>query len=450
MCNLERSKTLSQSPKVFVLDTSVLLSEGSKALFNYEQNEVVIPLAVIEELESKRNEPVIGRFARDVLRTIEELNVKSNGAINSGVVSNAPNGIIRTEINHVENKWLPDVYKRDTRNDTRIITVAGNLLKEGRDVTVVSKDISLRLKANVILPELKAIPYNKAESISGAWTGIEEIMIEDEAINQLHKNSMISLPEAREANSPANTGVILTPYGNSKHTTLGIMDVNGNVRKTSQNKEVFGVKGRSVGQKIAINYLTDPEMSIVSLGGKAGTGKTMLAVASGLEQTMESHLYKKITVFRPLYAVGGQELGYLPGDANAKMDPWGDAIFDSIESAGRNVVEGIKERGVLEILPITNIRGRTFNETFIIVDEAQNLDTPTLLTILSRVGENSKIVFSWDGAQRDNPLLDQHDGIVNLIDLLRNEEVFAHVSLMKSERSKVAEIASNILERYLS
>lgn len=441
---------MSQSPKVYVLDTSVLLSEGSKALFHYGQDEVVIPLAVIEELESKRNEPAIGRFARDVLRTIEELNVKSNGAINTGVTSNAPDGIIRTEINHVDNKWLPEVYKRDTRNDTRIITVAGNLCKEGRDVTIVSKDISLRLKANVIMAELKAEPYHKDDSVSGSWTGIEEILIEDEAINLLHQNKVLSLPDARKESSPANTGVILSPYGNPKHTTLGVMDSKGVIRKTSQNKEVFGVKGRSVGQKIAINYLVDPNMSIVSLGGKAGTGKTMLAVAAGLEQTLETNIYKKITVFRPIYAVGGQELGYLPGDASTKMDPWGDAIFDSIESTGTNVIDGIKERGILEILPVTNIRGRTFNDTFILVDEAQNYDTPTLLTILSRVGVNSKIVFSWDGAQRDNPMLEQHDGIVNLIDLLSKEEVFAHVSLMKSERSQVAEIASNILERYLS
>lgn len=411
---------------------------------------MVIPLAVIEELEAKRNEPTIGRFARDVLRTIEELNVKSNGAINSGVVSNAPGGIIRTEINHVDNKWLPEVYKRDTRNDTRIITVAGNLCKDGRDVTVVSKDISLRLKANVIMPELKAEPYHKDDSVSGSWTGIEEILIEDEAIKRLHTDKAISIDNAKDENLPANTGVILSPYGNPKHTTIGVMDSKGTVRVSSQNMEVFGVKGRSIGQKIAINYLMNKDMSIVSLGGKAGTGKTMLAVAAGLEQTLEKNIYKKITVFRPIYAVGGQELGYLPGDANTKMDPWGDAIFDSIESAGKNVIDGIKERGILEIIPVTNIRGRTLNDTFILVDEAQNYDTPTLLTILSRVGENSKIVFSWDGAQRDNPRLDKNDGIVNLIDMLRKEEIFAHVSLMKSERSKVAEIASNILENYLS
>lgn len=440
---------MSQSRKVFVLDTSVLLSEGAKALRNYGQDEVVIPLVVIEELESKRNEPIIGRFARDVLRTLEKLNLESNGNINSGVVVNKPHGIVRTEINHVKDiSWLPEFYKADRRNDTRIITVAGNLKKDGRDVTIVSKDLSLRLKANVILPELNTAAYESSESISGSYVGIKDILVDKGLIDEFHKNRSVNSPLGKDASDPANTGILLTPYG-SKNTSIGVQNHKGIIHKIKDDRVVFGVKARSAGQKLAVEYLTNRDIEIVSLGGKAGTGKTLLAVSAGLEQVMESRDFKKITVFRPLYAVGGQELGFLPGTEEEKMNPWAAAIFDSIEKNGQHIIDEIKDRNIMEVLPVTNIRGRTFNDGFLIVDEAQNLDTLTLLTILSRVGENSKIVFSWDGAQRDNHLIDRNDGIVNVVDMLRDETNFAHVSLMKSERSRVAEIASNILEKYL-
>jgi PhoH-like ATPase len=446
----ERSKTLIQSPKVFVLDTSVLLSEGAKALRNYGQDEVVIPLVVIEELESKRNEPIIGRFARDVLRTLEELNIKSGGKINTGVVVNEPEGIVRTEINHIKDiTWLPDFYKSDRRNDTRIITVAGNLFKEGQDVTIVSKDLSLRLKANVILPELKTAAYENKETISGSYIGVKELMVDQETITRFHSDKTIASPVKKTSEDPSNTGVVLRPYGNESHSSIGVQDSKGIIRKIQEKKQVFGVTARSAGQKLAVEYLTNKDIEIVSLGGKAGTGKTLLAVSAGLEQVMESHDFKKIKVFRPLYAVGGQELGYLPGTEEEKMDPWAAAIFDSIEANGSRIIDEIKDRKILEVVPVTNIRGRSFNDSFIVVDEAQNFDTVTLLTILSRVGQNSKIVFSWDGAQKDNHLIGRNDGIVSLVDMLKQEPSFAHVSLMKSERSKVAEIASNILEQYL-
>lgn len=436
-----------KSRKIFVLDTSVLLSEGSKALRNYGQDEVVIPLVVIEELEGKRNEPIIGRFARDVLRTLEKLN-NSEENINKGVIVNKPAGIVRIEINHSRDiDWLPEYYKNDRRNDTRIITVAGNLFKEGNDVTIVSKDLSLRLKAKVILPELKASSYENSESISGSYVGIENILVDDEKISEFHKNGVTTYPLPDE-NLPANSGVVMTPYSNPRHTTMGIKNSKNVIRKFKDDRSIFGIRPRS-GQKIAAEYLMNPDISIVSLGGKAGTGKTILAVSAALEQVMECNLYHKVKVFRPLYAVGGQDLGFLPGTEEEKMDPWAAAIFDSIEQQGPNVIEEIKAQKRLEVLPVTHIRGRTFNDTFIIVDEAQNLDTLTLLTIISRVGQNSKIALCWDGAQRDNHLIDRNDGIVNVVDILRKEEIFAHVSLMKSERSLVAEIASNALEQYL-
>lgn len=444
----ERSKTLSQNRNIFVLDTSVLLSEGSKALRSYGQDEVVIPLVVIEELEGKRNEPIIGRFARDVLRTLEELSNKDSGHINTGTVVNSPNGTVRIEINHVHDiTWLPDSYKHDRRNDTRIITVAGNLLKEGNDVTLVSKDLSLRLKANVLLPELKTSGYQHKESVSGSTTGVKDIYVYETDIADFHKNGKIDFPITDE-NLPANMGVIMSAYGNERHTSLGIKNSKNVISKFKEDRILFGMKPRS-GQKLAAEYLMNQNIQIVSIGGKAGTGKTLLAVSAALEQTVESSVYHKVKVFRPLYAVGGQDLGFLPGTEEEKMDPWGAAIFDAIEDCKPHTIDMIREQGKLEILPITHIRGRTFNNTFIIVDEAQNLDTLTLLTIISRVGQNSKIVLCWDGAQRDNHLIDRNDGIVTVIDILMKQELFAHISLLKSERSIVAGIASDALEQYL-
>jgi PhoH-like ATPase len=210
------------------------------------------------------------------------------------------------------------------------------------------------------------------------------------------------------------------------------------------------MKPRSAEQRFALNHLMNPEIEIVSLGGRAGTGKTALAMAAALEQILENPdcKYEEIVVFRSPHAVGGQELGYLPGDGGEKMAPWADAIFDALKSfVSEEARKEIGERGLIEVLPMTHIRGRSLANAFVIIDEAQNLELPTLMTAVSRIGKNSKVVMTWDITQRDNLRVGRHNGVVAAVNEMAGEEIFAHTTLVRTERSRVAELASRVLEK---
>jgi PhoH-like ATPase len=212
-------------------------------------------------------------------------------------------------------------------------------------------------------------------------------------------------------------------------------------------RDVFGLHGRSAEQRLAIDMLLDSSVGILSLGGSAGTGKSALALCAGLEAVLERQQHKKIVVFRPLYAVGGQELGYLPGDASEKMNPWGQAIFDTLGAlVSQNVLDEVVDRGLLEILPLTHIRGRSLHDSFVIVDEAQSLERNVLLTVLSRVGQNSRVILTHDVAQRDNLRVGRHDGIASVIESLKGHALFGHITLTRSERSAIAALVTELLE----
>ena len=220
------------------------------------------------------------------------------------------------------------------------------------------------------------------------------------------------------------------------------------VRQVPTDLEAFGIRGRSAQQRIALDLLLDNEVGIVSLGGSAGTGKSALALCAGLEAVLERGEHKRIVVFRPLYAVGGQDLGYLPGSETEKMNPWAQAVYDTLEGVvSDNVLEEIDARGLLEVLPLTHIRGRSLNDSFVIVDEAQSLERNVLLTVLSRLGRNSRVVLTHDVAQRDNLRVGRHDGIQAVIEKLKNNPLFAHITLTRSERSAIAELVTNLLEK---
>lgn len=222
----------------------------------------------------------------------------------------------------------------------------------------------------------------------------------------------------------------------------------GMVRQVPTDLEAFGIRGRSAQQRVALDLLLDNEVGIVSLGGSAGTGKSALALCAGLEAVLERGEHKRIVVFRPLYAVGGQDLGYLPGSETEKMNPWAQAVYDTLEGVvSDNVLEEIDARGLLEVLPLTHIRGRSLNDSFVIVDEAQSLERNVLLTVLSRLGRNSRVVLTHDVAQRDNLRVGRHDGIQAVIEKLKNNPLFAHVTLTRSERSAIAELVTNLLEK---
>lgn len=424
-------------PEVFVLDTSVLLSDPA-AFHRFAEHEVVLPLVVISELEGKRQHPELGWFARQSLRMLDELRV-THGRLDQPVPANDQGGTLRVELNHTDDRVLPPGFRTES-NDARILSVALNLAAEGRQVTLVSKDMPLRVKAASV--GLRADEYRHGQASDPTWTGMAELELTEEQIGQLYAGDALDLGEA--AGLPCHTGLVLHS-GNGSALARVLPDKT--VRLVRGDREAFGLRGRSAEQRIALDLLLDESIGIVSLGGRAGTGKSALALCAGLEAVMERRRHKKVVVFRPLYAVGGQELGYLPGSESEKMSPWAQAVFDTLGAVvHENVMEEVLSRGMLEVLPLTHIRGRSLHDAFVIVDEAQSLERGVLLTVLSRIGQGSRVVLTHDVAQRDNLRVGRHDGVTAVIETLKGHPLFAHVTLSRSERSPIAAMVTDLLE----
>ena len=420
-----------------MLDTSVLLSDP-RAVFRFDEHEVVIPLVVIIELEAKRTHPELGYFARQALRMLDDFRVDF-GRLDERIPLNDEGGTLRIELNHSDLSRLPTGMQLGD-NDTRILAVARNLAAEGRDVVVVSKDLPLRVKASTL--GLQAEEYRAELVLSTGWTGIEEIEVGSSVVNELYDNERIDLDLARDL--PCNTGVVLI---SERGSALARVTADKRLRLVRGDREAFGLHGRSAEQRIALDLLLDPDIGIVSLGGRAGTGKSALALCAGLEAVLERQQHRKVVVFRPLFAVGGQELGYLPGSEHEKMSPWGQAVFDTLGAITTSeVVDEVLDRGMLEVLPLTHIRGRSLHDAFVIVDEAQSLERNVLLTVLSRIGKDSRVVLTHDVAQRDNLRVGRHDGVVAVVEKLKGHPLFAHVTLTRSERSPIAALVTEMLE----
>ncbi|GAA3740040.1 PhoH family protein [Leifsonia bigeumensis] len=432
----DAGEVVRQAEKTYVLDTSVLLSDP-KAIFRFAEHAVVLPVVVISELESKRNDPEIGYFARQALRNLDDLRVKHERldfpvAVGSG-------GSLRVELNHTSMSILPSGLQLGD-NDSRILAVALNLAGDGLNVTVVSKDLPLRVKAASV--GLAAEEYRAELAVDSGWTGMAEIDLGSKDMSKLYDEEALSTRLVSDI--PVNTGLVIH---SERGSALGRVTGPGTVRLVRGDRDIFGLHGRSAEQRLAIDMLLDPELGIVSLGGRAGTGKSALALCAGLEAVLERQQHRKIMVFRPLYAVGGQELGYLPGDAAEKMNPWAQAVFDTLGSVvSQNVLDEVVERGLLEVLPLTHIRGRSLHDAFVIVDEAQSLERNVLLTVLSRIGQNSRVVLTHDVAQRDNLRVGRHDGVASVIETLKGHDLFGHVTLTRSERSDIAALITELLE----
>ncbi|MDA9854059.1 PhoH family protein [Aquiluna sp.] len=421
--------------RTFVLDTSVLLSDP-KALFRFEEHEVVIPIVVINELEKKRNDLEIGYFARKVLRNLDELRQRHERL--DFPVEVGQGGTLRVELNHIDQSILPTGFQLGD-NDSRILAVAANLSNEGFAVTVVSKDLPMRVKASSI--GLRAEEYLH-ELATDEWSGISDLHLPATEMANLYDSEEISHPDAKEM--PINTGLIIH---SERGSALGRVTESKTVKLVRGDREVFGVHGRSAEQRLAIDVLLDQEIGIVSLGGRAGTGKSALALCAGLEAVLERRQHKKIMIFRPLYAVGGQELGYLPGTEGEKMNPWAQAVFDTLGAlVSKEVVEEVVNRGILEVLPLTHIRGRSLHDSFVIVDEAQSLERNVLLTMLSRIGQKSRVILTHDVAQRDNLRVGRHDGIASVVETLKGQPLFSHITLTRSERSEIAALVTDLLD----
>ncbi|HSR25468.1 MAG TPA: PhoH family protein, partial [Candidatus Eisenbacteria bacterium] len=289
---------------------------------------------------------------------------------------------------------------------------------------------------------LSAEEYRGTGTVESGWTGMAEVSVQAELIDAMYESDRVDLAEAREL--PCHTGLVLV---SARGSALGRVTPEKQVRLVRGDRDAFGLHGRSAEQRIALDLLLDPDVGIVSLGGRAGTGKSALALCAGLEAVMERRQHRKVVVFRPLYAVGGQDLGYLPGSEAEKMSPWAQAVFDTLGAlVTSDVVDEVMDRGMLEVLPLTHIRGRSLHDAFVIVDEAQSLERNVLLTVLSRVGQGSRVVLTHDVAQRDNLRVGRHDGVASVIEALKGHPLFAHVTLTRSERSPIAALVTEMLE----
>ena len=423
--------------RTYVLDTSVLLADPA-ALGRFAEHSVVLPVVVVVELEAKRHHPELGFFARQALRCLDDLRIKF-GRLDTELPIGDEGGTLRVELNHIDAGVLPAGF-RVGDNDSRILAVACSLAADGQDVVLVTKDLPLRVKAASI--GLAAEEYRAELAAESGWTGMAELQVSAQDVEALYESGRAELEPARDL--PCHTGLVV---GSENGSALGRVLPDKSVRLVRGDREAFGLHGRSAEQRIALDLLLDPEVGIVSLGGRAGTGKSALALCAGLEAVMERRQHRKVVVFRPLYAVGGQELGYLPGSEAEKMNPWAEAVYDTLSAVTTpEVIEEVLGRGMLEVLPLTHIRGRSLHDAFVIVDEAQSLERGVLLTVLSRIGPGSRVVLTHDIAQRDNLRVGRHDGVVAVIEKLKGHPLFAHVTLVRSERSPIAALVTEMLE----
>ncbi|MGC2942766.1 MULTISPECIES: PhoH family protein [unclassified Brevibacterium] len=430
---------MAEKVHTYVLDTSVLLSDPG-ALLRFAEHHVVIPLIVVSELEGKRNHPELAFTARKALHILDDFR-SDYDRLDQPIPVGDAGGTLRVELNHIDASTMPVGFDR-TENDTRILAVARNLSAEGSDVVVVTKDVPMRVKASAL--GLHAEEYLAELAVDSGFTGMGELGLDDEQMSEFYDSGSIVTDEVSD--EVVNTGVVITsPRGSG----LGRVRSGNRVSMVRGDRDIFGVHGRSAEQRIAIDMLLDDALGIVSMGGRAGTGKSALALMAGLQKVLEENKHSKIMVFRPLYAVGGQNLGYLPGSEGEKMNPWAEAVFDTLSAlVSKNVIDEVVNREILEVLPLTHIRGRSLHDAFVIVDEAQSLERNVLLTVLSRIGMNSKVVLTHDVAQRDNLRVSRHDGVAAVIEKLKGHDLFAHVTLTRSERSEIAALVTDVLEEF--
>ena len=426
--------------RTYVLDTSVLLADPG-AIVRFAEHRVVLPIVVITELEAKRHHPELGFFARQALRYLDDLRI-SYGRLDDDLPIGDCGGTVRVELNHTDPQVLPPGFRLGD-NDTRILSVARSMAAEGDDVVLVSKDLPLRVKAASL--GLTAEEYRAEIPADSGWTGMAELAVTSAEMKELYDSGSLDCAAARDL--PCHTGLVLGTGGAGGGSALGRVLPDKSVRLVRGDRDAFGLRGRSAEQRVALELLLDPEIGIVSLGGRAGTGKSALALCAGLEAVMDRRQHRKVVVFRPLYAVGGQELGYLPGSEADKMNPWAQAVYDTLSSVTtQEVIDEALGRDMFEVLPLTHIRGRSLHDSFVIVDEAQSLERGVLLTVLSRIGAGSRVVLTHDVAQRDNLRVGRHDGVVAVIEKLKGHPLFAHVTLVRSERSPIAALVTEMLE----
>jgi PhoH-like ATPase len=441
--------------KTFVLDTNVLL-HNSKALESFKDNNVVVPLGVIEELDSfKRNHDELGRSAREVARALDAL--RENGKLTEGVpLSNG--GTLRVETNGNDATLPPSLSH--LKMDNSILRVALSLKQRGEDVHFVSKDINVRIKADALGLIAEDYESNKV-NIDELYPGWTTVTVKDAALDEFYKTGKISL-DGCQTEHPLyeNEFLYLKSELQENKTALGVYK---DGLKEAQalwikDPEAWGIRGLNREQVFALNLLLNDRISLVTLVGTAGTGKTLLAIAAGLLKTIDEKKYRRVLVSRPIVPLG-KDIGFLPGTKDEKLVNWMQPIFDNLEfildkgshlqSESEDVdgkVQYLLDTRKLEMEALTYIRGRSIPKQFLIVDEAQNLTPHEVKTIVSRAGVGTKIILTGDPYQIDNPYLDSSsNGMVVLAERFKGQEIFGHITLSKSERSPLAALAAKML-----
>jgi PhoH-like ATPase len=438
--------------KNFVLDTNVLLHDP-RAIFGFGDNNVVVPIYVIEEIDNfKRDLSTLGRNARQVSRYLDEF--RTLGNLREGVSLGPDKGGLRVLFT---DRQLPRELADGHSTDNKILAVAIDLREReaALPVVFVSKDTNLRIRADAL--GVRAEDFDvEAVTLDELWSGVAEVEADSQAVNDFYTNGFVPRDPAEEA-PPPNEYVVLRDAANPQHSAVGKYSASrqGFVPLIKIPKEgVWGIRPRNKEQSFALDLLLNDDVRLVTIVGKAGTGKTLLAIAAGLQKTMEENVYQKLLVSRPIFPLG-RDIGYLPGDVEQKLNPWMQPIFDNVEylmnlsrsekKSGRGYHE-LVDLGIMEIEPLTYIRGRSIPNQYIIVDEAQNLTPHEVKTIITRVGDGTKIVLTGDPYQIDNPYVDQtNNGLVHVVNRFKNERLAGHITLSKGERSPLAELAANLL-----
>ncbi len=436
--------------KTYVLDTNVLLHDP-QAIFRFEDNEVVLPLTVIEEIDRfKKEQSETGRNARQISRIIDGF--RKQGKLVDGVpLENG--GLFKVAIFRDEAMKLLPSELRDEKADNRILAVANELV-DGSDNTIIliTKDINLRIKADTI--NLYAEDYESDKvSIDDLYSGTSELQVTSDQVDQFYEKGELELI----GDYIANQGVTLIDSANPSHSAIGRYDsLQQKLRPLVRAPKdgIWGIHPRNREQQFALDLLLNDDIRVVSLVGKAGTGKTLLAIAAGLLKTADESVYSRLLVSRPVFPMG-RDLGFLPGDIDEKLAPWMQPIFDNVELLLSSVEEGGKRKrgyrelidlGLMEIEPLTYIRGRSIPRQYLIVDEAQNLTPHEIKTIITRAGEGTKIVLTGDPYQIDNPYVDaSSNGLAYAVERLKGQDISGHITLTKGERSPLAELAANLL-----
>jgi PhoH-like ATPase len=433
--------------KTYVLDTCVLLADPL-SLLRFDEHDVVLPLVVVEELDRQKTRvDEVGANARRAIRTLEGLGASEAGGMRNPVELET-GGTLRIELNGTHSDRLPVVLNPST-SDHRILATCLNLIDDGQKTVLVTKDASLRIKGAQLAVEVEDYRADTVP-VDESYSGVAEIDVDASLIDEFYSEGKVSLPNDALF---VNQFVILKAMGSQSAVGRVIDTVGGcTVVRVPGSRQAFGIESKNVRQAFALDLLMDPEVTAVSMMGVAGTGKTFLALAAALEQTIEAGRYRRISVYRPLVAVGRQELGYLPGDLDEKLAPWMAAVHDNLYAlfsgdpqSAKGAIDELMERNVIEMAAVTYLRGRSITDELVIIDEAQNLEFPTLKVILTRIASGSKVVFCGDLSQVDNPYISPFGGLAALIEKLKGESLFGHITLEKSVRSPLAELAARVL-----